>query len=90
MYKSRACHQFTATQTGVSENCLFLDILAPVGHAVTDRLPVLFWIYGGGFDTGSDNAVDASHLLEQSKARGTPLLFISLNYREGAYGFLGG
>ncbi|KAI0689210.1 alpha beta-hydrolase [Cerioporus squamosus] len=47
------------------------------------KLPVLFWIYGGGFTDGS-NALTAYN--------GTviPVIYVALNYRLNAFGFLGG
>lgn len=32
-----------------SEDCLFLNIWTPAGAAPRDRLPVIFYIHGGGF-----------------------------------------
>ena len=35
-----------------SEDCLFLNIWAPAGAAPEDKLPVIFYIHGGGFTGG--------------------------------------
>ena len=35
-----------------SEDCLFLNIWAPADAAPEDRLPVIFYIHGGGFTGG--------------------------------------
>jgi len=40
------------TLTGVSEDCLYLNVWAPDVPA-GDRLPVFFWVHGGGFAVGS-------------------------------------
>lgn len=36
-----------------SEDCLFLNVWKPTSAAPGARLPVMFWIYGGGFIVGS-------------------------------------
>lgn len=33
----------------VSEDCLFVNIFRPAGVSKSARLPVLTWVYGGGF-----------------------------------------
>ncbi|MEU0504604.1 carboxylesterase family protein [Nocardia sp. NPDC005998] len=46
------------------------------------RLPVLVWIYGGGFDTGSNGLYDGSAFARDG------VVFVAMNYRLGAEGFL--
>ena len=36
-----------------SEDCLFLNIWRPANATTEAKLPVMFWIYGGGFVGGS-------------------------------------
>ena len=44
----------------LSEDCLFLNIYSPsVGGS---KRPVMLWIHGGGFRSGSANAVSYTHL----------------------------
>lgn len=38
------------TITKVSEDCLNINVQRPVGVKAGDKLPVLFWIFGGGFE----------------------------------------
>lgn len=54
--------------------------------------PVLVWIYGGGYTGGDKSAYSAAGLLQASQANGTSegLIFVSLNYRLGAFGWLSG
>ncbi|RDX42794.1 alpha/beta-hydrolase [Lentinus brumalis] len=37
-----------------SEDCLNLNVIRPANVSADAKLPVLFWIYGGGFVTGSN------------------------------------
>ena len=67
-------------RTTPNEDCLYLNVWRPVG--VTKR-PVLVWIHGGGFVNGGSSAAIFSGL---SFAR-DGLVFVSLNYRLGRFGF---
>ncbi|KAH9077320.1 esterase 1 [Lactarius deliciosus] len=71
----------------MSEDCLTLNIFRPSGIDSLASLPVMVWIYGGGFLNGQSSIYDGSYFVEQSVARGTPILFVSLNYRVGPLGF---
>ncbi len=68
--------------TKPSEDCLYANVWLPVKHAGA-KLPVMVWIYGGGFvNGGSSPAVyDGSHFAEKGIA------FVSFNYRVGRFGF---
>lgn len=48
----------------------------------------MFWIYGGGFMNGGSNMNNATNFVNQSIAIGEPIIYVSLNYRLSAYGFL--
>lgn len=67
--------------TDTSEDCLTLNVWAPVGAA---ELPVMVWVHGGAFVTGTGSMVwyDGTRL----SARGA--VVVTLNYRLGALGFL--
>lgn len=82
---------FYGTSTGdETEDCLTVSVMRPQGTAADAKLPVLFWIFGGGFEMGSPQMYDGSVLIPQSVAQGKPLILVSVNYRLGAFGFLGG
>jgi carboxylesterase type B len=34
------------------EDCLTINVQRPAGTKASDKLPVLFWIFGGGFELG--------------------------------------
>jgi carboxylesterase type B len=68
---------------GVSEDCLTLNIWAPA-QIPQERLPVMVWVYGGGFVDGS-----ASLPLYDGEALARKgVVLVSLNYRTGVFGFL--
>lgn len=68
--------------TTTSEDCLYVNIWAPQ-HRTNAKLPVIVWIYGGGFvNGGSSPAVYAgTHFAHDG------LVFVSFNYRVGRFGF---
>lgn len=67
-----------------SEDCLVLDVHAPEGAGREGRrLPVLVWIHGGAFSSGSGGDYDGAGLA----ARGD-VVVVSINYRLGAFGFV--
>jgi carboxylesterase type B len=41
---------FFQTVTTQSEDCLTINVVRPAGTKAGDKLPVLFWIFGGGFE----------------------------------------
>ncbi|ODN80792.1 hypothetical protein L202_02942 [Cryptococcus amylolentus CBS 6039] len=70
------------------EDCLFLDVYVPESALNSDqKLPVLFWNYGGGWTGGSKEENTPEGLLEVSN---NSLIFVSYNYRLGIFGVLNG
>ncbi|KJZ72761.1 hypothetical protein HIM_07836 [Hirsutella minnesotensis 3608] len=80
---------FLKTVVG-QEDCLTLDITRPAGSQPGDKLPVLFWIFGGGFQIGSTQSYDAKGLLTHALHEKQPFIFVAVNYRLGGFGFLPG
>ncbi|KAK1572875.1 Alpha/Beta hydrolase protein [Colletotrichum navitas] len=72
------------------EDCLTISIMRPEGTSKDARLPVLFWLHGGGFEIGSSQPYNASVLVPRGVAQGRPFILVSVNYRLGGFGFLGG
>ncbi len=66
------------------EDCLYLNIWAPGSSKRGDKLPVLVWIYGGGF-TGGSGAMSIYGGQTLAK-RG--VIYVTINYRLGIMGFL--
>ena len=73
-----------------SEDCLNLNVQRPAGTNADSKLPVVAWIFGGGFELGSTQLYDGSGLILQSILSGKPILFVAINYRVGGFGFLAG
>ncbi|HUL80584.1 MAG TPA: carboxylesterase family protein [Gammaproteobacteria bacterium] len=75
--------RFTSAPEGVSEDCLYLNVWTPA-KAATDRLPVMVWIYGGGFAAGatSSSTYEGTRLAEKG------VVVVSVAYRIGPFGFL--
>ncbi|KUI74433.1 Cholinesterase [Cytospora mali] len=71
--------------TATSEDCLFLDIYAPSSATPASKLPVYFFIQGGGFNTNSNPNYNGTGLVTAS---GNNIVVVTFNYRVGLYGFL--
>lgn len=69
--------------SGKSEDCLYLNVWSPA-KAANEKLPVLVWIYGGGFSFGSTS--DPVHNGENLARKG--VVVVSIAYRVGQIGFL--
>ncbi len=65
-----------------SEDCLFLNIFAPKNISSDNKLPVMFWIHGGGNTSGEAGSYDFSKL-----AAAHDLVIVSINYRLGFLGW---
>ncbi|TXT05077.1 hypothetical protein VHUM_03897 [Vanrija humicola] len=72
------------------EDCLNINVYRPKDTASGANLPVLFWIFGGGFELGYNSQFDGSSLVANSVALGKPFIFVAVNYRVGGFGFLPG
>ncbi|KAJ6622814.1 extracellular triacylglycerol lipase precursor [Mycena sp. CBHHK59/15] len=71
----------------MSEDCLTINLFRPAGLSPRASLPVMAWIFGGSFFTGTTITFNASALVAQSITRGTPIIYLSFNYRLGPLGF---
>ena len=68
---------------GKSEDCLYLNVWSPAKSS-KDKIPVLVWIYGGGFAGGS--TAEPGYSGEKLAKKGVVL--VSIAYRVGVLGFL--
>ncbi|XP_055354055.1 liver carboxylesterase 1-like [Paramacrobiotus metropolitanus] len=69
----------------LNEDCLYLDVYVPsVKQSTKDKkLPVLFFIHGGGFQIGDKDLYNATELAGAVNA-----VVVTINYRVFAFGFL--
>jgi para-nitrobenzyl esterase len=67
-----------------SEDCLYLNVFTPAGAKDKSKLPVMFWIHGGGYAGGS--ASEPRHNGDFLPTKGVVL--VTINYRLGIFGFL--
>lgn len=67
---------------GPSEDCLYLNVWTGAASAKA-RLPVMVWIYGGGFAAGaaSEPRQDGENLAKKG------VVVVSMNYRLNVFGF---
>jgi carboxylesterase type B len=74
--------------SGQSEDCLYLNVWVPDGATASSQLPVMVFIHGGAFVSGtggapSDDLYDGTYLAATGK-----VIVVTFNYRLGVLGFL--
>ncbi|KAL1886931.1 hypothetical protein Cpir12675_006845 [Ceratocystis pirilliformis] len=72
------------------EDCLTITVHRPTGIKAGDKLPVLFWIYGGAFQLGATNIYEGAPLISSALDADMPMIVVMPNYRVGGFGFLPG
>lgn len=78
-----------------NEDCLFLNIIVPKSifdQGCAAKAPVLVWSYGGVFYSGSaESQGNPAGLVTRAMSTASPgLVYVSINYRLGAIGWLAG
>ncbi|KAJ8468530.1 hypothetical protein ONZ45_g17210 [Pleurotus djamor] len=73
--------------TADPEDCLFLNVFFPGNQVPTTKLPVVFWIHGGGYIAGSAASFDGGNLIREA---GNGVVAVVIQYRLGVLGFLPG
>ncbi|KAJ7220927.1 putative lipase [Mycena pura] len=73
----------------ISEDCLNLNIARPSGVNAGAKLPVLVFIYGGGFSTGfnEEQSTAPDGMILESVQNGLPIIHVAMNYRLAVFGF---
>jgi para-nitrobenzyl esterase len=72
-----------AIRAPFSEDCLYLNVWTPAERK-PDKLPVLYWIHGGGFVMGAASQT----LYDGEELARLGCVVVSVNYRLGLFGFL--
>lgn len=75
---------FTLDSSMISEDCLYLNIWASTSKSSRGLRPIIIYIHGGKFSTGTSD----EKVLDGSKfAKYGDLIFATVSYRLGAFGF---
>ncbi|KAJ8303855.1 hypothetical protein KUTeg_017438 [Tegillarca granosa] len=70
----------------MSEDCLYLNIYVPINtKKIASNMAVMVWIHGGAFTSGSGSA--SVYGGEEFAKKGN-VIYVTINYRLGAFGFL--
>jgi para-nitrobenzyl esterase len=75
--------EFLIPKEPISEDCLYLNVWTGA-NSEKEKLPVLVYIYGGGFRSGGS----ACQIYDGEAMAKKGVVFISINYRVGVFGFL--
>lgn len=81
--QNRAAAMLMGGWSRVSEDCLYLNVWTPATNA-DEKLPVMVWIYGGGFMIG----MTSQPLYDGTKLAHKGVVLVSVGYRLGPFGFL--
>lgn len=79
--------QYGSERQYMAEDCLNLGIFAPANATTSSKLPIMFFVQGGGFTSNSNGNFNGTGLVEAS---GGNMIVVRTNYRVGILGFLGG
>ncbi len=79
MYSS----EFLIPWKPISEDCLYLNVWTK-RRTGREKMPVIVWIHGGGFNSGSGSCpiYDGENMAKKG------VVFVTINYRLGVFGFL--
>lgn len=89
--RAQQCPQASGTDQPWTESCLVMDVFTPYLPSPSDQnagkglKPIMLWIHGGGFSSGSglDITFDGGQLASRSD-----VVIVTPNYRLGSLGFL--
>ncbi|CAI5455390.1 unnamed protein product [Caenorhabditis angaria] len=72
----------------VSEDCLYINVFSPAPYNNSEKVPVIVFIHGGRFQTGSGSDIPQQAIFDNFVSRKASLLvFVTFNYRLGPLGF---
>lgn len=82
--QGRVFEDMVFQDAGPSEDCLFLNVYTPADAKKNSKLPVMFWIHGGGYAGGASS--EPRHNGDFLPLKG--VILVTINYRLGVFGFL--
>jgi para-nitrobenzyl esterase len=74
--------EYLIPKAPIDEDCLHLNVWTGA-RAASEKQPVLVWIYGGGFVSGGS----AVPIYDGEAMAKKGIVFVSINYRVGVFGF---
>lgn len=74
----------------INEDCLTVSVQKPHDATPDSKYPVVFSVFYGGFGFGTTAIYDATKLIQAGIDNGKPIVYIAVNYRLGAFGWLAG
>jgi len=74
--------EFLIPEQPISEDCLYLNVWTKARRG--EKRPIFVWIYGGGFTSGGT----AVPIYDGEALAKKGIIFVSINYRVGVFGFL--
>ena len=79
----------SSLQRPMSEDCLNLNIWKRAGVTSLDKLlPVMFFIHGGGFTSGSGSEFNGTDIVAEAAQANQDVVVVTINYRLGGLGML--
>ncbi|HEX5471319.1 MAG TPA: carboxylesterase family protein [Lacipirellulaceae bacterium] len=75
------CPQLSRGSVAGSEDCLSLNVFAPLNVSPNPPAPVMVWIHGGAMEVGDGSDYPAASLVKQG------VIVVTINYRLGTLGF---
>ncbi|KAG9011494.1 hypothetical protein FRB94_008325 [Tulasnella sp. JGI-2019a] len=63
---------------GVSEDCLYLNVWSSHNVTRTSKLPVMVWVFGGAFVTGTASTFNPTSILLQASEMQSPIIFVGI------------
>ena len=75
--------EYLIPESPISEDCLYLNVWTGA-KTTSEKRPVIVWIYGGGFVSGGS----ACAIYDGEQLAKMGVVFVSVNYRVGVFGFL--
>ncbi|KAJ7697634.1 Alpha/Beta hydrolase protein [Mycena rosella] len=87
--KDCVIHSIFLCRKLIFRQSLTIDVIKPASATPTSKLPVIVWIFGGGFEVGGSTPNPLSYtgtpFVEQLIAANQPMVFVAMNHRLSDY-----